>query len=651
MLGAPVQRREAFVAPMFPEPTVLRSTPLKRRRRGPAEGHPPDGVREGGGEDSARGCRCGWGDSGGEGTGTFDRATSRPAGKWHSLARPGWNAGDAGPDRPDRDRHGGHVRRTWVWRQGRRCWTAKVPSTPEDPARAVLAGLEAVGGLPAGGRLHHGSTVGTQCRADPVGRPRGVPDHLGLRGPPRPRPGPTVSTSTRSPPPAPLRWCPPSGAGGSPNAWARTAVWSGPSRRRGSGEAVEEALALGPASVAVCLLHSPRAPRHEQRLAAASARALGPLGVSVHASAEISADGREAEAGGDGGPGCLRGPPGCGLRGPARPRPPSGSPDGDARTGARMTAEEVRRSPVRTLLSGPAAGVAAAHAPCRAPGLPRALSFRRGRHEHGRLLIEGGTTSPWRGRCGWGSTGSSAPPRPWRRWEPEAAGLGRCRRAPRTGPESAGADPGPACYGKGGPFTLTDVWLLLGRLPPALLGEHSPHRSAAERPGGRSPVAPAARRGSPGRWSGGGDDRARSPARLGGPRPRSAGRRAPGLRGAGPLLAPETADLLTSGGSRSPWIPGPSPRRGPSRPPPRRSGPPGARRWRRPWSGFAGPSPAKSRPASAARASDASCYGPRWRPATTGRPSRWRSPSGHAGRGSSTRPTLARTASRTPPAR
>lgn len=40
----------------------------------------------------------------------------------------------------------------------------------------------------------------------------------------------------------------------------------------------------------------------------------------------------------------------------------------------------------------------------------------------------------------------------------------------RVGPESAGADPGPACYGRGGAATLTDAQLLLGRLPNALLG-------------------------------------------------------------------------------------------------------------------------------------------------------------------------------------
>jgi len=39
-----------------------------------------------------------------------------------------------------------------------------------------------------------------------------------------------------------------------------------------------------------------------------------------------------------------------------------------------------------------------------------------------------------------------------------------------VGPESAGANPGPACYGAGGPITITDVNLLLGRLDPAAFG-------------------------------------------------------------------------------------------------------------------------------------------------------------------------------------
>ena len=40
----------------------------------------------------------------------------------------------------------------------------------------------------------------------------------------------------------------------------------------------------------------------------------------------------------------------------------------------------------------------------------------------------------------------------------------------RVGPKSAGASPGPACYGGGGPLTLTDINLLAGRLAPERFG-------------------------------------------------------------------------------------------------------------------------------------------------------------------------------------
>jgi N-methylhydantoinase A len=54
--------------------------------------------------------------------------------------------------------------------------------------------------------------------------------------------------------------------------------------------------------------------------------------------------------------------------------------------------------------------------------------------------------------------------------------------AVRVGPESAGADPGPACYGRGGTRpTVTDANLLLGRLPTRLAGGLSLDRQAAER--------------------------------------------------------------------------------------------------------------------------------------------------------------------------
>ncbi|HUQ13310.1 MAG TPA: hydantoinase B/oxoprolinase family protein [Novosphingobium sp.] len=57
----------------------------------------------------------------------------------------------------------------------------------------------------------------------------------------------------------------------------------------------------------------------------------------------------------------------------------------------------------------------------------------------------------------------------------------------RVGPESAGADPGPACYGKRGPLTITDCNLVLGRIDPA----HFPQTFG---PDGKAPLDVAAAR-------------------------------------------------------------------------------------------------------------------------------------------------------------
>src|SRR5207253_8494260 len=54
----------------------------------------------------------------------------------------------------------------------------------------------------------------------------------------------------------------------------------------------------------------------------------------------------------------------------------------------------------------------------------------------------------------------------------------------KVGPRSAGADPGPLCYGKGGAdVTITDAHLVLGRIPPHLLGGEIPLDVNAARQG------------------------------------------------------------------------------------------------------------------------------------------------------------------------
>jgi 5-oxoprolinase (ATP-hydrolysing) len=119
--------------------------------------------------------------------------------------------------------------------------------------------------------------------------------------------------------------------------------------------------------------------------------------------------------------------------------------------------------PKDTLLSGPAGGVVGAAAAARESACQRAISFDMG-----------GTSTDvarWDGEFEYlfeHRVGEAQLMAPALAVETVAAGGGSvCRvdgEALTVGPDSAGARPGPACYGAGGPLTLTDLNLLLGRI-------------------------------------------------------------------------------------------------------------------------------------------------------------------------------------------
>jgi 5-oxoprolinase (ATP-hydrolysing) len=128
-----------------------------------------------------------------------------------------------------------------------------------------------------------------------------------------------------------------------------------------------------------------------------------------------------------------------------------------------------RFRPKDSLLSGPAGGLVGAAELARAAGFPKVLTFDMGGTSTDVARIDGPFT--------WRQEQEIGPARvfvPALKIETVAAGGGSiCRwRNGRleVGPESAGADPGPACYGRGGPLTLTDVNLLLGLMDPAKAG-------------------------------------------------------------------------------------------------------------------------------------------------------------------------------------
>jgi len=140
--------------------------------------------------------------------------------------------------------------------------------------------------------------------------------------------------------------------------------------------------------------------------------------------------------------------------------------------GGVISAREVAAQPITTILSGPAAGALGAGLLANAAGFDRVLTADAGGTSTDVCLVEHGmpglTTDGAVGRfpvkvpmidiVTVGAGGGSVA------WIAPDGGL-------KVGPHSAGADPGPLCYGRGGAEpTVTDAHLLLGRIPPRLLG-------------------------------------------------------------------------------------------------------------------------------------------------------------------------------------
>jgi N-methylhydantoinase A len=124
------------------------------------------------------------------------------------------------------------------------------------------------------------------------------------------------------------------------------------------------------------------------------------------------------------------------------------------------------REPVRTVLSGPAGGVVGASASARRSGVARIIAFDMGGTSTDVSLVDGEIHASTQSEIAGLPLGV-----PMLDIHTVGAGGGSLARfdaagALRVGPESAGADPGPICYGRGTRPTVTDANLLLGRLQP-----------------------------------------------------------------------------------------------------------------------------------------------------------------------------------------
>ncbi len=132
--------------------------------------------------------------------------------------------------------------------------------------------------------------------------------------------------------------------------------------------------------------------------------------------------------------------------------------------GGLLAAEGFR--PKDGLLSGPAGGVAGAAAAARRSGCTRSVTFDMGGTSTDVARFDGDFEYVYEHRVG-----DATLMTPALAIETVAAGGGSIcwfdGERMRVGPQSAGAHPGPACYGAGGPLTLTDVNLLLRRLDAA----------------------------------------------------------------------------------------------------------------------------------------------------------------------------------------
>ncbi|HTF37647.1 MAG TPA: hydantoinase/oxoprolinase family protein, partial [Blastocatellia bacterium] len=384
----------------------------------------------------------------------------------------------------------------FVSAQGSRLTAFKAPSTPHNPAEAILSGIARIlaDAEARSFEIVHGTTVATNALLERKGArtalitTEGFEDVIEIGR--QARPDLYNLMVTRS---APL---------------VASELRLGVSERTGpAGEVItrldEQSVAKAVRlisnhkprveSAAVCLLFSFANPAHEQLIA----RALEPIGIPVSLSHKILPEYREYErtstvvinaylvplmsrylsALAEGLESVVRGPSSVAKSKTRNHRPRT--TDYGLRVmqsnGGSVSARTASAEPVRAILSGPAGGVVGALRVCAAAGIRDIITFDMGGTSTDAALCRGEARTTNEALVAGlpvavpvidihtvGAGGGSIA-------RVDAAG------ALRVGPASAGADPGPACYGRGDEVTVTDANLVLGRFGGAsLLGGEMP---------------------------------------------------------------------------------------------------------------------------------------------------------------------------------
>ena len=330
---------------------------------------------------------------------------------------------------------------------------AKVPSTPDDPSSAVRSAIERLA-QPAD-VLAHGTTVATNALLERRGATvalvtnRGFADVIEIGRQDRPslydpfadRPAPLVPRDLR----------------------LEVGGRIGPDGRELAAVTVDGLLPLPSSveSVAVCLLHSDLCPSHERAVAGL----LTDAGYDVSCSIDVSPEFREFER-------ILTTVVNAYLRPTCRPYLDRLRALADevlvmTSAGGLMPVEVASELPATLLLSGPAGGVLAGAAAAVANGYPDAITFDMGGTSTDVCLVRDGAPEGAAER----TVGGFPIRLPSLDVHTIGAGGGSIARldsggALTVGPRSAGAVPGPACYGRGGTEpTVTDADLVLGRIP------------------------------------------------------------------------------------------------------------------------------------------------------------------------------------------
>lgn len=338
--------------------------------------------------------------------------------------------------------------------------THKVLSTPEDPSRAILKGIQELG-VDRSDEIIHGSTVATNAFLERKGAKVGLiatsgfEDVIEIGRQNRPRLYDFDTCRT-------------------PSLVSKNHRWGLEERINFRGE-VEKSLrptqlksllkkikSSGVESLAVALLFSYANDRHEKKVGAI----LKKLGIPVSLSSDICREYREFERTSTT---CIN----------AYVAPIMSRYLGRLKrklghkirimqsNGGVLSIDEASTESVRTLLSGPAGGALGAQRVAKNAGIKKVITLDMGGTSTDMALIDGDlelTTEEMLGGFPLkspmiridtiGAGGGSIA------WQDPGGSL-------RVGPQSAGAEPGPLCYGRGGKeVTLTDAHVYLGRIPP-----------------------------------------------------------------------------------------------------------------------------------------------------------------------------------------